>query len=144
MALTKAARLLPAVLLLLISSCNILLNDVERRSLAIVQLLTSETVDTATLATMAGWSAGTDPQDLLLINGPHVSLTYVKNRQRQGIALSYRVHNSEMLDHNKKQWVTIIVREKISGPAQIVATVILGFKQNEQGVWSLQSIKTDG
>jgi len=137
------ARLLPVVLLL-VSSCNVLLNDIERRSLAIVKILSSESVDSVALAKLAGWPEGADPQKLLLKNGPHVSLIYVKNRQRQGVALAYRVHNSEMLDQNTRQRVTIIVREKASGPAQVVASVVLGFKQNQQAAWMLESINTDG
>ena len=144
MALVKPARLLAVALLLLLSSCNVLLNDVERRSLAIVQTLTSETVDSVALAKLAGWSEGTDPQTLLLKNGPHVSLVYVKNRRRQGEAMAYRVHNSEMLDQNKRQRVTVIVREKTNGPAQIVASIVLVYKLNQQGDWSLVSMNTDG
>ena len=143
-ALVTPARLLAVVLFLLLSSCNVLLNDVERRSLAIVQILTSEAVDSVALAKLAGWAEGTDPQILLLKNGPHVSLVYVKNRRRQGEAMVYRVHNSEMLDQNKRQRVTVIVREKTSGPVQIVASIVLAYKQNQQGEWSLVSINTDG
>lgn len=144
MALIKPARLLAVVLLLQLSSCNVLLNDVERRSLAIVQALTGESVDTVALAKLAGWSEGTDPQTLLLKNGPHVSLVYVKNRRRQGETMVYRVQNTEILDQNKQQQVTVIVREKTSGPVQVVASVVLAYKQNQQGAWSLVSINTDG
>ena len=143
-ALVTPAQLLAVVLLLLLSSCNVLLNDVERRSLAIVQSLTSEAVDTIALAKLAGWAEGTDPQVLLLNNGPHVSLVYVKNRRRQGEVMAYRVHNSEMLDQNKRQRVTVIVREKTSVPVQVVASIVLTYKQSQQGEWSLVSIKTDG
>ena len=144
MALIKPARLLAVVLLLQLSSCNVLLNDVERRSLAIVQALTGESVDTVALAKLAGWSEGADPQTLLLKNGPHVSLVYVKNRRRQGETMVYRVQNTEILDQNKQQQVTVIVREKTSGPVQVVASVVLAYKQNQQGAWSLVSINTDG
>ncbi|MBE9515396.1 MAG: hypothetical protein IME93_00310 [Proteobacteria bacterium] len=135
------ACLLP---LLFLASCNVLLNDVERRSLALAKLLTSESVDVAAMATMAGWPEGTDPRTLLVENGPHVSLVYVKNRRQHGVAPAYRIHNSELLEKNKHYRITVVVREKTSGPAMIVASIVFDFKQNQNGDWVLDTIESNG
>ncbi len=118
----------------------------EQRSLSIVKLLTSESVDVPRLAALAGWQEGTDPQMLLKESGPHVSLVYVKNSIRKGQSVSFGIQKAELLNNGDRKRVLVQIKEKSFAPAEIAARVELVFNREGQGKktgWVLVAIETD-
>lgn len=132
-----------ALTITMLSACNFLLDDIERRAVDVVRELAAEKVDVEMLAKTAGWPVGTDPRSLLENSGPHVSLVYIRNMQRQGATLHHSVQASTMDNDGKRQEVVVSVRESGSRTATVVATLTLQFRLQDSGSWKLASIATD-
>jgi len=135
--------LLLAITFSLASACQFLLDDTERRAVEFIRGLTAEQADVETLIKTAGWPSGTDPRSLLEKSGPHVSLVYVRNMQRQGATLHYSVQASTVNNDGKRQEVVVSVRESGSRTAAVAALFTLQFSLQDSGSWKLDSVATD-